>query len=128
VPKPQRIEVVVEPTAVIAYLLASRERQIAARIWELIPAEGIIITCQCEKGASCLANNKVMRPADPPDLGKQLVGEIDRFRREYGIPVKKVKFNRQVGRSYEPMNRLRLFGLWQDEQAIKAAQAAFDRM
>ena len=89
-PKPQRIEVVVDYDSITAYLLASRERELASRMWRLIPNEGIIITCWCEKGTNCPANNRVMRPANKANLAGQLLDEIDRFRREYGLSGKKV--------------------------------------
>ena len=128
VPKPQRIEVVVEHDTVAAYLLASRERQIAVRFWQLVPDEGIIIGCNCEKQPACPADNRVMRPADKAGLSQQLLDEIDRFRQEYGLPDNKVKFNRLLaGGQYAPTGRLALLGLWQDEKSLAAARDAFDR-
>jgi len=127
-PKPQRAEVVTEYDAVAAYMLASHERQIASRVWRLVPNQGIIITCQCEKGETCQANNKVMRPALKANLVRQLLDDIDKFRREYGLPVKKVKFNRAEGGHFTPTRRLLLIGLWNDEKALAAARNAFDRI
>jgi hypothetical protein len=141
-PKPQRMEVIVESDTVIGYLLASRERELATRRWTLMPDEGIAITCWCEKGLNCPANNRLMRPAAKANLASQLLDEIDKFRnlasqlldeidkfrREYGLPGKKVKFNRPgAGGKLMSTRRLMLVGLWSSEDALKAAQAAFDR-
>jgi hypothetical protein len=128
IPKPQRIEVVVEYDTIVAYLLASRERELARRGWILAPDEGIIITCLCEKGTGCPANDRVMRPANKANLPGQLLAEIDGFRQEYGLPANKVKFNRRGLDHPIPMRRLSLLGLWNDETALSAAQQAFDQM
>jgi hypothetical protein len=69
-----------------------------------------------------------MRPAAKANLASQLLDEIDKFRREYGLPGKKVKFNRPgAGGKLMSTRRLMLVGLWSSEDALKAAQAAFDR-
>jgi hypothetical protein len=129
VPKPQRIEVVVHPDAVVAFVLASRERQIAMRVWELNPAEGLIRTCKCEKKGKCKANNMVIRPSEWPPIESLILQEITSFREEYGLPSKKVRFN-QVSLfdgPPSPMNSFKLFGLWKDEEALTKTRASFDR-
>lgn len=129
VPRPQRIEVVVSSEAVAAFVLASRERQIAVRIWELDPESGILISCECEKKTACQADGMIMRPSDLLTIKDQLWQEITSFRQEYGLPPKKMKFNRLLlpGQPPSPMRSFRLFGLWQDEATLVEARAGFDR-
>ncbi len=129
-PKPQRIEVVVYPDAVVAFVLASRERQIARRIWELRPAEGVIRTCECEKKDACKANNMVLRPSEWQPIESQILQEIASFREEYGLPSKKVRFNQvsSLGGPIFPINSFKLFGLWKDEEALAETRASFERI
>jgi hypothetical protein len=129
VPRPQWIEVVVHSSAVVAFVLASRERQIAMRVWELRPAEGLIRTCECEKKDACKANNMIIRPSEWQPIESQILQEITSFREEYGLPAKKVKFNRASlldGPPF-PMDSFKLFGLWKDEEALAKARASFER-
>ena len=130
-PTPRRIEVVVVPDAVVAYVLASRERQIAMRVWELDTKEGgISIMCKCEKGGDCEANNMVMRPSEWQPIEQQMMQEITRLRQEYGLPAKQMAFNRAASAmdsEFVPMRRLELFGLWRDKRALAEARAGFDR-
>ena len=126
-PKPQQIQVVVFRDSVAAYLLASRERQLASRVWELDVDEGIVMTCQCEKKDDCPANDRVIWPEYAARIEKQIGSEIAKFRREYGLPPKKVHFNQAVGSSYVPMGRLTLYGLWKDDDVLSQARASFNR-
>ncbi|HEX6386417.1 MAG TPA: hypothetical protein VF177_17230 [Anaerolineae bacterium] len=131
VPKPQRIEIVVHSNAVAAHLLASRERQVAVRIWELIPSDGgIVRTCDCEKGEVCKANNIVIRPSEWQPIEAQIMQEIAALRQEYGLPAKKVKFNRvsSLDGQFIPMPQFKLFGLWKEETALAEARTNFERL
>lgn len=130
VPRPQRVEVVIYPDAIVAFALASRERQIARRVWSLEPDEGIVRTCDCEKKDACQADRMVIRPFDRQPIKHQLLQEIASFREEYGIPAKKVGFNRISSLSGEhfPIKSLKLFGLWEDEATIAEARASFERI
>ncbi len=130
-PTPRRIEVVALPDAVVAFVLASREREIAMRVWELDPKEGgISIKCKCEKGGECEANNMVMRPSEWQPIEQQMMREITLLRQEYGLPAKKVVFNRAASAmdsDFIPERRLEMFGLWREEWALAEARAGFDR-
>ena len=130
VPRPQRIEVIVYPDAVVAFALATRERQIAMRTWELRPAEGLIRICECEKKDACQANNMVIRPSDREPIRAQLLQEIASFREEYGIPAKKVGYNRisSLSGQHFPIKSFELFGLWTDEAALAETRASFERI
>jgi len=130
VPKPQRIEVVIYPDAVVAFLLASREREIAVRTWELNLGEGIIRTCECEKGTACTANRMVIRPSEWEPIEEQLLKEIAAFRTEYGLPPKKISFNRvsSLDGLPFPTQSFKLFGLWKEEGALAKARAGFERI
>jgi hypothetical protein len=128
IPKPQRIEVIYDHNSVGAYVLASRERQIAMRSWLLDPEQGILIECDCEKGAQCKANNMVMWPVGTADIERQIMDQIQELRREYLLPEKKVKFNRGTPGLHLPTHRLILFGSWKDEAVMRQAQQSFGRI
>lgn len=130
VPKPQRLEVVIYPDAVVAFVLASRERTIAVRTWELKPEEGIMRSCECEKGDACTADRMVIRPSEWEPIERQILNEIAGFRQEYGLPPKKTNFNRTSsldGMPF-PVKAFKLFGLWKDEEALAKARASFERI
>jgi hypothetical protein len=127
IPKPQRLEVAFDHSNVVAYLLASRGREIARRAWHLDPEEGILVACQCEKGYACRANHMILRPLPPEDSEKMLLAEINKFRQEYGLPPKKVHYNRIAGEELVAVPRFILYGHWKDSNLIKQAQAAFDK-
>ncbi|MFQ5433606.1 MAG: hypothetical protein ACE5FD_01905 [Anaerolineae bacterium] len=130
VPRPQRIEVVIYPDAIVAFALASRERQVARRVWSLEPDEGIVRTCDCEKKDRCQADRMVIRPFDQQPIRTQLLQEIASFREEYGIPAKKVGYNRisSLSGQHFPVKSFKLFGLWTNEAAIAEARASFERI
>jgi hypothetical protein len=122
------MEIVLHPTTVAAYLLGKREREIAVRIWELIPKEGgIIRNCQCEKGDACQANGMILRPHEWEPIEKQMRDELIAFAEEYGFPPKKMHYNRLSPLSGEPHSvaQFKLFGLWKDEEAITEARDTF---
>jgi hypothetical protein len=127
-PKPQQIQVIVSRDVVVAYLLASRERQLAYRAWELDVDQGIVITCRCEKKDDCPANDRVIWPEYAARIEKQIGSEIAKFRREYSLPPKKIHFNQLVGSSHVPMGRLTLYGLWKDDDVLSQARASFSRI
>ncbi|MCP5100733.1 MAG: hypothetical protein GY943_34725, partial [Chloroflexi bacterium] len=130
VPKPQRLEVMVYPDAIIAFVLASREREIAMRTWTLNPEEGILRSCECEKGTACKADRMIMRPSDKEPIKRQLLDEIASFRQEYGLPSKKVIFNRvsSLDGQFFSVPSFKLYGLWKDEDALAQARASFERI
>jgi len=129
IPKPQRLEVVIEHdlAAVAAYVLASRERQVAVRAWEL-RSEGIAVFCQCEKGRACPENHLVLRPANAAGIEKQVLAALDAFRQEYGIPSKKVSFSQRVAGHVVPQRRFTLQGEWKDDTVLDQAREGFRRL
>jgi hypothetical protein len=89
------MEVILHHNAVAAYMLGKRDREIAIRTWELAPGEGgILRNCQCEKGDSCRATGMVLRPADSQLIEQQMQRELTAFAIEYGLPPKKIHYNR----------------------------------
>lgn len=125
------MEVNLHPHAVAAYMLGKREREIAVRIWELAPNEGgILRNCQCEKGASCQADGMILRPADGQLIEQQMQRELATFAEEYGLPPKKIHYNRLSSLNGEPysVGRFGLFGLWKDEAALNTAREVFARL
>ena len=122
------MEIVLHPTTVAAYILGKRDREIAVRIWELMPEEGgIIRNCQCEKGDACKADGMVLHPFPYQAIENQMRAELAAFAAEYGLPPKKMHYNRLSPLSSEPfpVARLKLFGLWKNEEAITEAQDTF---
>ena len=59
-----------------------------------------------------------------------LATEIEALADEYGLPLKKVTFNRQTAFGLDPVRipRLELFGLWHDAEALKVSRVTFDRL
>jgi hypothetical protein len=128
VPRPQRIEVVISDDRITAFLLASREREIASRRWLLSAERAIERSCICEKGGECAANGYVLRPAMGRGLLEQMRAEIDAFRKEYRIPRNRVKYNEDEG-PYNPPTPMRRFELpesWLDPDLLAQAREAFD--
>jgi hypothetical protein len=128
-PIPQRLEVVVQqnPDAVIAYALASRDRQVAMRVWEL-RSEGIAVFCKCELGPACDENNMLLRPVDAAGIDKQVLHAISTFRQEYGILPKKVHFIQVAAGRHVQMRRFALHGSWKDDAVLHRARTGFDRL
>lgn len=129
VPKPQRMEVDVTERAVVAIVLASRNREVAMRRWMLDLEYGISVLCKCEKGSACQAESYIHRPMSGAQLVAQLEEKIEQMRAEYGIPKKKVTTNRLqfANMPPEPTPRLELFGYWQDEAYLTRCRQGFDR-
>jgi hypothetical protein len=127
-PKPLRMEIILHPTTVAANLVGKRGREIAVRIWELMPEEGgIIRNCQCEKGDACQADGMILRPHDWEPIENQMHAELAAFAEEYGLPPKKMHYNRLSPLSGEPhpVTQFKLFGLWKNEEAITEARDTF---
>lgn len=130
-PKALRMEVVLHVDAVAAYLLGKRDREIAVRVWELVPAEGgILRNCQCEKGESCQASGMVIRPSESRYIKRQMRDELAAFAAEYDLPPQKIHYNRLSSLSGEPYSvpRFELIGLWKNEEAIREARDTFARL
>jgi hypothetical protein len=131
VPKPRNMEVIITPDEIGAYVLASREREIALRTWKLDVEEGGIIRhCRCEKGDKCEATSVILRPFDSHYIEKQLLDEITAFRQEYGLPVKKLSYYQAFSLSgvSTPISRFTLAGTWKDQSSILSAQLNFYRL
>jgi hypothetical protein len=131
VPKPRHMEVVITPDEIGAYVLASRERQIAVRTWKLDVEEGgILRICRCEKEDDCEADGIIMMPVDVPFIEKQLLDEITAFRQEYGLPVKKINYHQAPSLSSMPVSlpRLKLGGDWKNQNLINSARKNFYSM
>jgi hypothetical protein len=130
-PKAVRLEVVLDTTVVVAYMLGKRERQLAMRIWELNPEEGgILRNCQCEKGSNCEADGIILRPFPLPYIEKQIRDELTAFANEYGLSPEKIHYHRLThpNQPPQPIGRFMLFGLWKNEPVLDAARVAFDRL
>ncbi len=130
-PKPLRMEVVLHVNTVAAYLLGKRNREIAVRIWELVPQEGgILRNCECEKGELCRANGMVIRPFTSREIDKQMHDELAAFAEEYSLPPQKIHYNRLSSLSREPYSvpRFELFGLWKNEATITEARDTFAQL
>ncbi|MEE8304796.1 MAG: hypothetical protein V3S24_20435 [Candidatus Tectomicrobia bacterium] len=128
-PTPQRLEVLIQSDqdAVVAYVLASRDREVAMRVWKLQP-EGIGVLCRCELGADCDENHMLWRPVDAAGIEKQVLNAISALRQEYGVPPKKVQFFQYTAGRHIPMRRLALQGRWKDDAVLRHARIKFDRL
>ncbi|MCP4358151.1 MAG: hypothetical protein GY796_09080 [Chloroflexi bacterium] len=130
-PKVLRMEVILSPTAVAAYLIGKRGHQIAFRVWELDPDEGgILRNCECEKGDACQAGGIIIRPFESRYLEKQMRDELTAFAEEYGLPTKKIHYNRLSSLNNEPypVAKFGLFGLWKNEEVLAAARDTFSNL
>ena len=119
------------PYSVAAYMLGKRGREIATRIWELVPEDGgIIRNCQCEKGDKCRADGMVLRPFVSQEVEDQMRAELFNFASEYRLPPNKIHYNHLSPLSDEPqpIDRFRLTGLWKNEEAITEARDTFARL
>jgi hypothetical protein len=127
VPKPQRIEVMIDHNQISAFLFASRDREVARRVWFLSAERAIDRECECEK-EQCNAHGYTLRPYPTKMMIDQMNAEIEAFRKEYGIASKKVGYNKWNGPHLpaSPMRQLNLYGDWLDDTLLTAARAAFD--
>ena len=110
-------------------MLTMREhkgRQVAARHWELVE-DGILVECHCEKGWACPANDMIYRPLEAPEIEKQVLSQINRFRQEYQVSASKVSYYRESGSGPVSMYRFVLFGMWKDPGSLERARQNFDR-
>ncbi len=131
VPTPKRIEVVISNHIVVAYVLASRDREVALRSWSLEPMEGGIIRhCNCEKGAECKNHGIILRPMEWTPMVTFFNQEIEALAEEYGLTLKVVNYNRSAIFDQEsiPIPKLQLFGLWLDKEALQISRVTFDRL
>jgi hypothetical protein len=110
---------------VSAYVL-HKGRQVAARHWELVE-DGILVECHCEKGWACPANDMIYRPLEAPEIEKQVLSQINRFRQEYQVSASKVSYYRESGSGPVSMYRFVLFGMWKDPGSLERARQNFDR-
>ena len=131
VPTPKRIEIVISHHEVVAYVLASREREVAVRSWSLEPLEGGIMRhCDCEKGAECKNHGVILRPMEWQPMGTFFNKEFAALVEEYGLSLKQVTFNRHTlfDKVPVPIPKLDLFGLWLDREAMQVSRVTFDRL
>jgi hypothetical protein len=72
----------------------------------------------------------IMRPSTQQLIERQILDEIASFRQEYGLPPKKVSFNRvsSLDGLPFPTKSFKLFGLWKEEEALAMARASFERI
>ena len=108
-----------------AFVLAKGDRIVAQREWELT-GEGILVTCNCEKGWECPAAMTRLKPESAAQIDSQLETEIAKLRAEYHIPAHRSAIVIVQGSNLTRLPRLRLRGQWKDEAFLGAARAAFD--
>jgi hypothetical protein len=118
------VEIEWSKPVVTAFVLATRKRGPAVRIWQL-GAQGISIACNCEKPA-CESDQMLLRPAGVREIEAQMQGEIEKLRREYGVPARNVSYTLLMHGMPSKEPRLILRGLWKDEARLNEARAGFD--
>lgn len=122
----QRIQVEIEGgRAEVRAFALYKEREIAVRIWELA-GNGINTTCQCEKGWTCAADEKIHRPVDAEHIEAQLMKLILALADEYSVPEKKISFLRMASGRFIENRRLILGPPWKNPATLAAAQSLFD--
>ncbi len=121
-----RIKVQVEPDApvVTAFVLTKGWKEIAIRTWELVE-DGIAVTCRCEKGWECPANDELLEPEHASNIEAQLEAEIETLRQEYRVSSRRVSLDAVVRGAVRSMPRLVLRGQWKDDEVLAAARAGF---
>ena len=127
-PKPlaETIEVYTDPASkVITAFAKAKKHQIAVRWWTF-EENGILVSCDCEKGRSCKENGRIYYPID--DLDAQMKSQIDKFRAEYQVPSYKLYFFHVRNEQPFEEKKLRVPPEWKEAEVIKKAQENFEKL
>ena len=127
-PKPlaDYVEVYCDPAegTITAYMIR-RQNELAVRWWAMTE-EGISVNCRCEKMWNCQSNGIVFRPSD--DIERQMDLLLTRFREEYNLPDKKMRyFHIRVGKPFGE-KKLKIPSSWRDEALLNKARKGFDEL
>ncbi len=113
-----------EPS-VAAFVLRSRDRVLATRVFQLTP-DGIYIECGCEK-SPCPVDGYYYRP-----WAGSVTAQIEDFLRqlcqEYGVPAKKVTYHYKRLQEVRKIDKLVLPAFWHDPDRIAQAVKGFEAM
>ena len=113
---------------IVAHAMRSTNRTWASRSFRLT-ADGIEVSCECEKGAACQAYSYFFRPASAQDIGAQLADMLKEMRNEYLTPAKKMAYYYgSHGRLLRESQVFQLPAVWQDEARLSAARDGFDKL
>jgi hypothetical protein len=110
----------------ITAYITHRKREIATRAWSMTD-EGIAVNCWCEK-PNCGERGIVYRPMEAERITGQVVGFVEKFANEYGVPGKKIRYHhiRQQGEHGEV--RLKLPASWKDPLVLEKAWVGFEAL
>ena len=110
---------------IIAHVIL-RRREIATRAWSMTD-EGIAVNCWCEK-PNCEERGIVYRPMDAERITGQVVGFVEMYANEYGVPGKKIRFYQIRQREVHGEVRLKLPASWKDPLVLEQAWTGFDAL
>ena len=103
-----------------------KKREIATRAWSMTD-EGIAVNCWCEK-PNCDERGIVYRPMDAQRITGQVVGFVEKYAKEYGVPGKKIRFYHIRQQEVHGDVRLKLPASWKDPLVLEQAWAGFDAL
>jgi len=110
---------------IIAYVIL-RKREIAQRAWSMTD-EGIAVNCWCEK-PNCEERGVVYRPMDAKRLMEQVVGFLEKYANEYGVPSKKIHYYHIRQGEVHSEVRLKLPASWKEPLVLEKAWTGFDAL
>jgi len=110
---------------IIAYVIR-KKREIATRAWSMTD-EGIAVNCWCEK-PNCEERGIVYRPMDVEAITGQVVGFVEKFAHEYGMPGKKIRFHHIRQGEVHGGVRLKVPASWKDPQTLERAWEGFNAL
>ena len=113
-----------EPS-VAAFVLRSRDRVLATRVFQLTP-DGIYIECACEK-STCPVDGYYFRPW-AGSVTAQIEDLLLRLCQEYGVPTKKVTYHYKRQQEVRKIDKLVLPAFWHDPDRIAQATRGFEAM
>lgn len=110
---------------ITAYVIL-KKREITTREWSMTE-EGIAVNCWCEK-PNCEERGIVYRPMDAERLTEQVVGFVEKYANEYGVPGKKIRFFHIRQGEVHGEVRLKLPASWKDPLVLEKAWTGFDAL
>jgi hypothetical protein len=101
-----------------------RGRPVCERSWDLVD-EGILTECRCE-AEDCREDGMVYRPAESGGIKSQMECFVRLLMLEYAVPEERMHYlSIRKGKTHEE-KRIRLSGLWKDEEMLAEMRAEFD--
>jgi hypothetical protein len=118
------VEIYEDRPLIVAFVMRSTNRVLAARSFELTP-EGIGIECRCEK-SPCPAHGWLHRPTGPEAIQEQVQAFLSALRQEYYLPSKRTDYFYILGEQATERQAFILPPIWRDPQKLAQARTGFD--